>query len=62
MNEAMRGLLFNERFSRMEPPDYDFPSCGAADEYGRPIMCWQCIHGGHCALQPFDMEDDDGDK
>lgn len=49
MNEAMRGLLYNERFSRMEPQDYDFPSCGAADEYGNPIYCRDCIWKNSCA-------------
>lgn len=49
MNEAMRGLLFNERFFSTEPPDYDFPSCGAADEYGNPIRCQDCIWKSSCA-------------
>lgn len=49
MNEAMRGLLFNERFLSVEPPDYDFPSCGAADEYGNPIYCRDCIWKNSCA-------------
>lgn len=49
MNEAMRGLLFNERFYSTEPPDYDFPSCGAADEYGNPIYCRDCIWKNSCA-------------
>ena len=48
MNEAMRGLLFNERFFSTEPPDYDFPSCGATDEYGHPIPCEACIWGDSC--------------
>lgn len=49
MNEAMRGLLFNELFYSAEPPDYDFPSCGAADEYGNPIYCRDCIWKNSCA-------------
>lgn len=49
MDEAMRGLLFNERFFSTEPPDYDFPSCGAADEYGNPIYCRDCIWKNSCA-------------
>lgn len=49
MNEAMRGLLFNERFYSTEPPDYDFPSCGAADEYGNPIRCQDRIWKNSCA-------------
>lgn len=48
MNEAMRGLLFNERFYSTEPPDYDFPSCGATDEYGNPIYCRDCIWKNSC--------------
>lgn len=48
MNEAMRGLLFNERFFSTEPQDYDFPGCGATDEYGHPIPCEACIWGDSC--------------
>lgn len=48
MDEAMRGLLLNERFYSTEPPEYDFPSCGAADEYGHPIPCEACIWGDSC--------------
>lgn len=64
MNEAMRGLLFNERFYSTEPPDYDFPSCGAADECGNPIPCEACIWGDSCldsTCRPEDGEDPDGD-
>lgn len=49
MNEAMRGLLFNERFYSAEPLDYDFPGCGATDEYGHPIYCRDCIWKNSCA-------------
>ena len=54
MNEAMRGLLFNERFSSVEPPDHDFPGCGAADEYGNPIHCRDCIWQSSCADSDFE--------
>lgn len=39
----------------------NYPQCGAADEYGHPIYCEQCIWDGRCALQPFDMEKEDED-
>ena len=53
MNDAMRGLLFNELFFSTEPPDYDFPSCGAAAEYGNPIHCQDCIWRSSCADSDF---------
>jgi hypothetical protein len=28
--------------------ELDFPGCGAADEYGHPIMCEDCIWGETC--------------
>ena len=59
MNEAMRGLLFNERFFSTEPPDYDFPSCGAADEYGHPIPCEACIWGDSCLDSTCRVDEDE---
>lgn len=61
MNEAMRGLLFNEQFSSTEPPDDDFQSCGAADEYGHPIPCEACIWGDSC-LDSTCREEEDADE
>ena len=49
MNEAMRGLLFNERFYSTEPPDYDFPSCCFASENRHPRYCRDCIWKNSCA-------------
>lgn len=43
------------------PPmtDLDFPGCGAADEYGHPIMCEDCIWGETC-IDSTVREDNDG--
>lgn len=39
--------------------DLDFPGCGAADEYGHPIMCEDCIWGETC-IDSTVREDNDG--
>ena len=32
------------------PPDEELPvGCGAADEYGHPIMCEDCLWGETCS-------------
>ena len=40
----------------------EYPGCGACDEYGHPILCEQCIWDGRCALQPYDMEENDDEN
>ena len=39
--------------------DLDFPGCSAADEYGHPIMCEDCIWGETC-IDSTVREDNDG--
>lgn len=39
--------------------ELDFPGCGAADEYGHPIMCEDCIWGETC-IDSTVREDNDG--
>ena len=39
--------------------ELDFPGCGAADEYGHPIMCEDCIWGETC-IDSTVREDSDG--
>ena len=42
------------------PPmtDLDFPGCGAADEYGHPIMCEDCIWGETCIDSTIRKDED----
>ena len=38
--------------------DLDFPGCGAADEYGHPIMCEDCIWGETCIDSTIRKDED----